>query len=157
MPDPIPLRVRRGVPADADMLAEFNTRMALETEGVRLDPAVIGPGVRAALADEAKAIYFVAEAAGRVVGQLMVTHEWSDWRNGDIWWVQSVYVHPDHRRRGVFRGLYDHARGEAKKVGAVGVRLYVEENNAAAQAVYRQLGMEMSHYRVMEEMFGTHG
>ena len=153
MSDPTPFRVRRGLPADAATLAEFNTRMASETENVRLDPAVSGPGVAAALADEAKAIYFVAEAAGRIVGQLMVTHEWSDWRNGDIWWVQSVYVHPDHRRRGVFRGLYDHARAEAKKVGAVGVRLYVEENNAAAQAVYRQLGMGATHYRVMEEMF----
>ena len=154
MSDTLSLRVRRGRPADADAIAEFNTRMASETEGTVLAPDVIGPGVVAALTDEAKAIYFVAEAAGRVVGQLMVTHEWSDWRNGDIWWVQSVYVHPDHRRRGVFRALYDHARGEAKRAGAVGLRLYVEENNEAAQAVYRQLGMGMTHYRVMEEMFG---
>lgn len=153
MPGAPPFDIRRGVPADSDTLAEFNTRMAVETEGVRLDPAVINAGVRAALSDEAKATYFVAEMAGRVVGQLMVTREWSDWRNGDIWWVQSVYVHPDHRRRGVFRSLYDHARAEAEKVGAVGMRLYVEENNAAAQAVYRRLGMSATCYRVMQEMF----
>src|SRR5689334_22288787 len=113
MPDPLPLRIRRGVPADAAVLADFNARMALETEDTVLPADVIGPGVAAALADEAKAIYFVAEAGGAVVGQLMITHEWSDWRNGDLWWVQSVYVHPDHRRRGVFRRLYDHARDAA--------------------------------------------
>jgi ribosomal protein S18 acetylase RimI-like enzyme len=160
-----PFLIRRGRPADADTLAEFNIRMAAETEGFALPPATISPGVAAALADEAKGIYFVAEVAGhdgiagrdgsggQVVGQLMVTHEWSDWRNGDIWWVQSVYVHPDHRRRGLFRALYEHARAEAKAAGAVGLRLYVEANNAAAQAVYRQLGMGTTHYHVMEEMW----
>ena len=152
MEKPHPI-IRSARAADADTLVDFNARMARETEGLSLDPAVLSPGVRAALADPAKAIYFVAESGGRVIGQLMITHEWSDWRNGDVWWVQSVYVHPDHRRQGVFRALYDHARGEAKKAGAVGLRLYVEENNAAALAVYRQLGMGMTHYRVMEEMF----
>ncbi|MDB5297828.1 MAG: family acetyltransferase [Phycisphaerales bacterium] len=154
MPDPLPLRIRLGTSADADTLAEFNSLMALETEGHALEPTIIGPGVAAALADPHKAIYFVADIGGRVVGQLMVTHEWSDWRNGDIWWVQSVFVHPDHRRKGVFRALYNRSRIEAKKAGAVGVRLYVEENNGTAQATYRQLGMGMTHYRVMEEMFG---
>ena len=155
--------IRRGVPADAAVLAEYNTLMAAETESVTLLPEVIGPGVAAALADPDRAIYFVAEvggsggtgdgAAGRVAGQLMITHEWSDWRNGDIWWVQSVYVHPDFRRRGLFRALYDHARAVAKAAGAVGIRLYVEANNDTAQATYRQLGMDMTHYHVMEEMW----
>jgi ribosomal protein S18 acetylase RimI-like enzyme len=154
MPDPLPVHSRRGTPADAATLADFNARMALETEGLTLRPDVIGPGVVAALADDAKAIYFVAEVDGRVVGQLMVTHEWSDWRNGDIWWVQSVYVHPDHRRRGLFRALYEHARRAAREVGAVGIRLYVEEGNAAAQSVYHRLGMAMTHYKVMEEVWG---
>jgi ribosomal protein S18 acetylase RimI-like enzyme len=170
MPDAhaLPFTVRRGRPADAATLTVFNTQMALETEAVTLRPDVIGPGVAAALADATKAIYFVAEVGGaagpgevagqdgpggRVVGQLMITHEWSDWRNGDIWWVQSVYVHPNFRRRGLFRALYDHARAEAKAAGAVGLRLYVETNNAAAQSTYRQLGMAMTHYHVMEEMW----
>jgi GNAT superfamily N-acetyltransferase len=139
---------------DADTLVDFNARMARETEDLTLDPAVLSPGVRAALADPAKAIYFVAEVDARVVGQLMITHEWSDWRNGDVWWVQSVYVHPDHRRRGVFRALYAHARAEARSAGAVGIRLYVDDHNAAAQRCYGTLGMRMSNYRVMEEMFG---
>jgi len=149
--------VRDATPADAEAIVDFNARMALETEGLALDPAVLSAGVRAALGDPAKAIYFVAEADRRVVGQLMITHEWSDWRNGDIWWVQSVYVHPDHRRRGIFRALYAHARERARAAGAVGIRLYVEQNNAAAQQCYGQLGMGLSHYRVMEEMFPAGG
>lgn len=144
--------IRRGVATDADTIADFNARMAMETENLVLPPEVVGPGVAAALADEAKAIYFVAESAGRVVGQLMITHEWSDWRNGDIWWIQSVYVHPDFRKMGLFRKLYEHARTAAKQAGAVGLRLYVEHNNATAQAVYRQLGMSVTHYQVMEEI-----
>jgi ribosomal protein S18 acetylase RimI-like enzyme len=145
--------IRRGVPSDAAVIADFNSRMAIETENLTLPPEVVGPGVAAALADENKAIYFVAEVDGRVAGQLMITHEWSDWRNGDIWWVQSVYVHPDFRRRGLFRMLYEHARVEAKKAGAIGIRLYVEHNNTVAQGTYRQLGMSMTHYQVMEEIW----
>jgi GNAT superfamily N-acetyltransferase len=125
--------------------------MALETEQLTLDRRTLDAGVRAALADESKAVYFLAEIDGRVVGQLMITHEWSDWRNGPLWWIQSVYVHADHRRRGVFRALYAYARAEAKHAGAVGLRLYVEESNHVGQATYRSLGMSMTHYRVMEE------
>ena len=148
-----PTSIRPARREDASVLVDFNARMARETEGLDLDPAVLSRGVRAALADPAKAIYFVAEAAGEVVGQLMITHEWSDWRDGDIWWVQSVYVRPDHRRRGVFRSLYAHARDQARTAGAVGVRLYVDDHNAAAQECYRSLGMHVSNYRVMEEIF----
>jgi ribosomal protein S18 acetylase RimI-like enzyme len=151
--DNSPPIVRDATPADAEAIVDFNARMARETEGLALDPSVLSAGVRAALEDPAKAIYFVADVGGRVVGQLMITHEWSDWRNGDIWWVQSVYLHPDHRRRGIFRALYAHARERAQAAGAVGIRLYVEQNNAAAQHCYQQLGMGLSHYRVMEEMF----
>jgi ribosomal protein S18 acetylase RimI-like enzyme len=155
MPDSSPCLIRPANPSDAATIADFNARMAIETEGVTLPPEVVGPGVRAALADAAKAIYFVAEVDGRVGGQLMITHEWSDWRNGDIWWVQSVYVHPDFRRRGLFRALYEHARQAAKEAAAVGIRLYVEENNVNAQAVYKQLGMLLTHYKVMEEIWGS--
>ena len=150
---PSDLTVRGARLTDADVLTDYNVRMALETEGLALDPATVGRGVRAALADPAKAIYFVAESDGRVVGQLMITHEWSDWRDGDIWWIQSVYVHPDFRRRGVFRAVHDHTRAAAREAGAVGLRLYVERHNSAAQHTYERLGMRDSGYLVMEEMF----
>ena len=113
-------------------------------------PPTVARGVRAALADPAKAIYFVAETGGLVVGQLMITHEWSDWRDGDVWWIQSVYVHPDFRRRGVFRALHEHARREARRAGAVGLRLYVERDNVRAQATYAAIGMHETAYRLYE-------
>jgi GNAT superfamily N-acetyltransferase len=153
MESPPSFIIRAARADDADILVEFNARMARETEGLELARDVLSRGVRGGLADASKALYFVADADGRVVGQLMITKEWSDWRNGDIWWVQSVYVHADYRRRGVFRGLYDHAREQASRAGAVGVRLYVDDHNAAAQRAYERLGMRMSNYRVMEEMF----
>jgi GNAT superfamily N-acetyltransferase len=152
-----PFAIRPARADDADTLVEFNARMAEETEGLKLARDVLSKGVRGGLADAAKALYFVADAGGHVVGQLMITKEWSDWRNGDVWWVQSVYVHPDHRRRGVFRALYARARDEGRRAGAVGVRLYVDDHNAAAQQVYERLGMRMSNYRVMEEMFARPG
>src|SRR5687768_13382943 len=96
------LSVRLAGPSDAGVLADYNVRMARETESLDLDPATVSRGVRAALVDASKAIYFVAEIGGNVIGQLMITHEWSDWRDGDIWWIQSVYVHPEHRKAGAF-------------------------------------------------------
>ena len=104
----MPWTVRAATPADAPLVIEFNRRLAEESEGKTLDPAVLGPGVRAALADPRKALYFLAEAEGSVAGQMMVTYEWSDWRNGWLWWIQSVYVRPEARRRGVFRALFEH-------------------------------------------------
>jgi ribosomal protein S18 acetylase RimI-like enzyme len=147
------LSIRTALPSDADVLADYNTRIARETESITLDPATVSRGVRAALADPQKAIYFVAEVEGRVVGQLMITHEWSDWRDGDIWWVQSVYVHPDYRKIGAFKALYRHAEQAARAAGAVGIRLYVDAHNEVAQAAYTRLGMHLSNYRVMEVMF----
>lgn len=148
MPDDI--RIRAARPADAPALADFNIRMALETESLHLDPAVIVPGVQAVLSDPAKGLYFVAEISGQLAGQLMVTREWSDWRNSDIWWIQSVYVHPDHRRRGVFKALYRHAEEQAKQQGVSVLRLYVEQQNHSAQATYQSLGMKLSQYLVMQ-------
>ena len=148
---PAATTIRPAVPGDGDTLIEFNLRMASETEGLSLDPSTLARGVRAALSDPAKALYFVADLGGKVVGQLMLTREWSDWRDGDIWWIQSVYVHADHRRRGVFRALYEHARRRARAAGVVGLRLYVERHNAAAQDVYRSLGMKDAGYLVMEQ------
>ena len=137
---------------DAATLIDFNAAMALETEHLALDLATLTGGVNAALADATKARYFVAEVDNRIVGMLMLTLEWSDWRNGEIWWIQSVYVHPEFRRRGVFGAIYRHAEELARRSGAVGLRLYVVKHNAPAQATYAQLGMEMSEYLVMENL-----
>ena len=110
----MPLSIRRAVAADLPIIVDFNCRLALESEHKTLDRAVLTPGVAAALTDEAKARYFVAEDEGRVVGQTMLTLEWSDWRNGWIWWIQSVYVHPDARRRGLHLPL--DGPGDARRV-----------------------------------------
>jgi ribosomal protein S18 acetylase RimI-like enzyme len=147
----MPLLLRRAVAADAAVIADYNTRLARETEGKALDPAVLAAGVAAALADPLRGRYFVAESGGEVVGQLMITTEWSDWRNGWIWWIQSVYVREDARRQGVFRALYEQAAAAARAEGnVVGLRLYVEEANAAAQRTYESLGMERTGYLVLE-------
>ena len=154
-PAPTPaVTVRPGTPADAARVALFNLRLAVESEGLKLDPSTVERGVRAALLDPAKGTYFVAESThpddgGEVVGCLMVTREWSDWRNGDLWWVQSVYVAPDHRRRGAFRALLAHAERAAADAGAVGLRLYVDKANAAARDTYLRLGFEVTHYDLM--------
>lgn len=144
------LHIRRATPADAATVAEFNARLAWETEGKRLDPRTLAAGVAAVLADPAKGFYTVAERGGEVVGQVLVTYEWTDWRNGWYWWVQSVYVRADARRGGVFRALYRHLEAAAEADPAVvGLRLYVERENTAAQAVYRSLGMAEEPYHLM--------
>jgi GNAT superfamily N-acetyltransferase len=153
MSDPA-LRVRSASPDDASIIADFNIRMAIETENLALDPGTIFPGVRAVFANASRGEYFVAEMGGSVVGCLLITHEWSDWRNGDIWWIQSVYVHADFRGRGVFAALYRHVEKAAAAAGAVGLRLYMEEENHNAQATYERMGMQVTHYRVLEQMFG---
>jgi GNAT superfamily N-acetyltransferase len=145
------LMIRLAAFSDAPTLVSFNAAMALETEELHLDPAILAHGVAAVLNDSSKGIYFVAEVEGRVVGQLMVTYEWSDWRNGNIWWLQSVYVAPAHRRRGIFTALYRHAQAQARDAGAVALRLYVERDNAGAQETYRRCGMALSHYLVMDQ------
>src|SRR5690348_1018596 len=138
----MPLRIRRGTPNDATQVTEFNRLMALETEGKALDRDLLARGVAAGLADPAKALYFLAEDDGEVLGQMMITTEWSDWRNGWIWWIQSVYVRADARRRGVFRALYEHVHGAATQdPHVIGLRLYVEQENLPAQQTYARLGM----------------
>lgn len=149
----MPVQIRRAVPADAAVIVEFNRRLAQETEEKTLDPAVVAAGVAAALADPRKALYFLAEDAGTVLGQLMLTVEWSDWRNGWIWWIQSVYVQAEARRHGVFRALFDHVE-EAARQGpqVIGLRLYVEQENRSAQDVYHRLGMVRTTYQVFEKI-----
>ena len=148
-----PITVRRAEPRHVARIAEFNLRLADETEARGLDPATLEKGVAAAVDDPRKGLYFVAEVAGEVVGCLMLTTEWSDWRNGDLWWFQSVYVDAAHRGRGVFKALHRTARDAAREAGAVGLRLYVERENEAAIATYGKLGMVDAGYFLMEEIF----
>jgi len=137
---------------DAPLIARYNQAMACETEHKELDLAILEPGVRAVFEREGHGRYLVAQdETGLIVGCLLITFEWSDWRNGRFWWIQSVYVHPDHRRRGVFRLLYEavHRLGAAEG-GVCGYRLYVERDNHTAQQTYRSLGMTGTPYLVYE-------
>jgi GNAT superfamily N-acetyltransferase len=136
---------------DAAIIAEFNCRLADESEHKVLDAQVVAAGVAALLADPSKGTYFVAEEAGEVVGLLLITTEWSDWRNGWLWWIQSVYVRQEARRRGVFRALYEHVHAAAQAdPQVIGLRLYVEHNNHAAQQTYLRVGMEPAGYLVFQ-------
>ena len=145
------MRIRKARPADAAIIADFNAHMSWETEGRRLNRSRIRRGVAALLRDDTKGIYFLAEEKGIAAGQLAITTEWSDWRNGNFWWIQSVYVAPEFRQRGVFRALYAHVRRLAKSRRDVcGLRLYVDDDNARAQRAYKRLGMKASHYKFFE-------
>lgn len=144
------LLIRRATPADENVLVSYNAALAWESEHKRLDEAVLRAGVRAAFTDPAKGFYVVAELDGELVGQSGVTFEWSDWRNGWYWWVQSVYVRPDARRKGVFSALYRHIEAEAMADSTViGIRMYVERENTRAQATYRALGLAEEGYFLM--------
>ena len=155
MTDP-DIQVRRAGPADHDTIVKFNKAMALETEGKTLDRATVAAGVRKGLEDPNRSLYFVAEVDGRVVGQTMITFEWSDWRNGFFWWIQSVYVEPAFRRRGVFRALHQHIRELAKQQpGVCGLRLYVHDENQRAIEIYGKLGMPVTRYVLCEEEWPT--
>lgn len=144
------LHIRRAAPEDAGAIADWNIAMAWETEQKRLDADTIERGVRAVFEEPRRGFYLVAELDGIAVGCLLVTYEWSDWRCGDFWWVQSVYVAPEARRSGAFRGMYAHVKAMAEGAGAVGLRLYVELENERAQATYAGLGMERCHYYMYE-------
>ena len=147
----MPISLRRAGPGDAAVIVEFNQRLAEESEGKTLDATVLAAGVAACLADPQKALSFLAEDGGAALGQVMLTTEWSDWRNGWVWWIQSVYVRQDARRRGVFRALFEHVQAQAKAgPGVVGLRLYVEKDNLVAQQTYQRLGMDRTGYLVLE-------
>ena len=151
-------RVRDATITDVDTLVAFNAAMALETEGLTLDAATLAAGVAAVFAGDSDrgARYFVASpttAPADIAAACMVTCEWSDWRNAPVWWLQSVYCAPQFRRRGAFGEIYTHVRTAAAAAGAAGVRLYAEEGNDAAAAVYERLGMKAGRYRVFEDLF----
>jgi len=146
--------IRRATVADAEAITDHNAAMARETESLELDRERLRQGVEAVLRDPGKGFYTVAEVDGQVVGQMLVTFEWSDWRNATFWWLQSVYVRPAYRRRGVYRRLYEHVLDEAKARGDIcGVRLYVSKENAVAQQVYERLGLRQAHYAMCEADF----
>jgi GNAT superfamily N-acetyltransferase len=145
------IQIRCASSDDVETIAEFQLRMAMETEHLALDREALYAGVRAILKDPRKGRYWVADVDGQVVGSLLVTPEWSDWRNGSFWWIQSLYVREEYRRQGVFRKLFGHLQQLVQSNGGVlGLRLYVATTNAAAQRAYEAMGMNGQHYRMYE-------
>ena len=147
------ITIRNATIADAETIARYSAALAFETEELKLDGERLLAGVKALLNDPLKGRYFIAEVDGETAGQTSVTYEWSDWRNGMWWWIQSVYVDAEHRRKGVYRALHDHIYNQAKEAGAFGLRLYVEKENRRAQNAYVTLGMTECHYRMYEMPF----
>ena len=148
------IQIREGRLEDVPTIVEYNQRMALETEGKELDSEIVSKGVEQGLRQPEKCRFFVAEHQGEVVGQAMITYEWSDWDNRDLWWIQSVYVHPDHRRQKVFTKLYQHIEALAREKDEVrALRLYVKDDNTVGQSVYKKLTMSYTGYHVYEKEF----
>jgi GNAT superfamily N-acetyltransferase len=148
--------IRDATLADGRMIVEFNRRLAIETEGKLLDNAILTVGVARALADPDRLRYWIAEVDSppRIAGQAAITREWSDWRNGWVWWLQSVYVAQPDRGRGVFRALFQHIQQQAQAhPDVIGLRLYVENANQAAQRTYQSLGMDPGGYSVYEQLW----
>ncbi len=159
-PPTLPIEVRLATPADEPTIVGFNAEMARETEGRSLDRARLTAGTRAVFENDERGFYVVALRAGALVGCLLVTREWSDWRNGWFWWIQSVYVVQSARRRGIYRAMYTWLEAQARTAGAsgdgakvVGLRLYVERDNVAAMATYEALGMLRARYQLFEVDF----
>jgi ribosomal protein S18 acetylase RimI-like enzyme len=143
--------VRKATSQDVDFIVDFQLQMASETEGVELKLFVVTKGVSAVLNDSSKGQYYVAEIDGKVVSSLLTTFEWSDWRNGTILWIQSVYVLPKFRRKGVYRNMYSYIKEQVlKNENLNGIRLYADKSNFAAQKTYKTLGMSPDHYVTFE-------
>lgn len=150
----ISVTVRPATLADVDSLVEFNLAMARESEDKGLDPMRLRRGVTSLLQTPRDGFYLMADAGQATAGSLMVTYEWSDWRDGRFWWIQSVYVAPAFRRQGVYSAMHEQVKALARADGrACGIRLYVEQDNRGAMATYQQLGMHQTHYRLYEEEF----
>lgn len=144
--------IRLAVSEDAGRLVEFNQAMAMETEGKRLETQVLDAGVRSVFSDSDKGFYVVAEDGGEIIGGLLVTREWSDWRNNWFWWIQSVYIVKEFRGKQIYSKMYDFVKQKAESAGNVcGFRLYVEKENDHAQRVYKKLGMEETYYLMFEQ------
>lgn len=146
------ISVRQATRNDTDVIVHFNSEMAYETENIILLQQKLTDGVTAVFEDSTKGFYIVAECDGTVVGQAMITYEWSDWRNAVVWWIQSVYILPDYRKIGVFRSIFEQIKLLARESNACGLRLYVDRSNIIAKKAYKNLGMEESHYDLYEMM-----
>jgi RimJ/RimL family protein N-acetyltransferase len=145
--------IRKANPADLSVIVDFQLRLAEETEGVKLDSAQVTKGLEALFADPSKGAYSVAIINDEVVGCYLITYEWSEWRNGNVWWMQSVYVKLSHRKHGIFKSMYDDLIHQIKNDSQIlGLRLYVDKSNTRAQQVYQALGMNGEHYTVFEWM-----
>jgi GNAT superfamily N-acetyltransferase len=144
------LFIRKAVPDDAEKIISFQLAMAMETEDMTLDTIIVKKGVNAVFSSPGKGMYYVAEDKGEIVASLLITYEWSDWRNTDVWWFQSVYVIPSYRRKGIFRMMYAHIKQEAAGKDIAGLRLYVESNNVPARKTYEAMGMSSQHYTMYE-------
>jgi len=144
--------IRKAKPSDAPSIIDFQLKMAWETENMKLFPEIVTKGVDAVFHDQSRGQYYVAESDSKVVASLLITYEWSDWRNCNVWWFQSVYVIPEFRRQGVFRKMYNHIRELAEEQDIAGLRLYVETKNSRAQKTYEALGMSSEHYAFYEWM-----
>ena len=144
--------IRKAKPSDAPSIIDFQLKMAWETENMKLFPEIVTKGVDAVFHDQSRGQYYVAESDSKVVASLLITCEWSDWRNCNVWWFQSVYVIPEFRRQGVFRKMYNHIRELAEEQDIAGLRLYVETKNSRAQKTYEALGMSSEHYAFYEWM-----
>ncbi len=144
--------IRKATINDATSIIDFQLKMAWETEKMSLDKETVTKGVNAVFEEKSRGEYFIAESDGKVIASLLITFEWSDWRNCNVWWFQSVYVIPEFRRQGIFRNMYLHVRNLAEKQGIAGLRLYVETRNIQAKKTYEALGMSSEHYSFYEWM-----
>lgn len=145
------INLRMATVRDIDNITLFNTEMAFETESINLDQADLRLGIAAVLSDSNLGFYLISELEGVMIGQILITKEWSDWRNGWFWWIQSVFVEPNHRRKGVYSAMYKKIVDMADREGNVcGLRLYVDRDNLSAKQVYSHLGMSQSHYDLYE-------
>lgn len=144
--------IREARKEDAPEIIAFQQKMAWETEKMTLPAETVTKGVNAVFNDQSLGSYYVAEADCKILASLLITYEWSDWRNSRVWWLQSVYVVPEHRRKGIFRKMYTFIKNKAEEQGIAGLRLYVETQNTGAQKTYEALGMSPDHYAFYEWM-----
>jgi ribosomal protein S18 acetylase RimI-like enzyme len=147
------LSIRKAASEDIETLVNFNISMAKETENINLDESTVHSGVKYLIENPDYGFYLIAENKDGIAGSLMITKEWSDWRDGFFWWIQSVYVKPEFRRKGVYKSLYNFVKELSHKdIKCRGYRLYVEKNNKKAISAYQNLGMEETYYKLFEEM-----
>lgn len=147
------ISIRQASDKDIPVIVDFQLSLAMETENIQLDRSIVTDGLNAVFNDISKGTYYVAEADGAIVGCHLITFEWSEWRNGTVWWLQSVYVKESHRKHKVFSTMYDHLKQLIQQDPSVlGLRLYVDKSNARAQNVYKSIGMNGEHYTVFEWM-----